>query len=169
MAILITERLTKVPQDTYQSPAMLNGIQTEPEARAAYEFMTDAEVKPVGLFLHLSLKGTHASPDGIVGSDGLLEVKCPQPAAHLATLLGEPIPDRYIKQMQWQMLCAGRNWCDFVSYSPVFPEDMKLFVKRVVRDGKMLNELENDVRSFLLELEDKLAALQSRYQREEAA
>jgi putative phage-type endonuclease len=163
MAILIIERLTGAPQESYQSPAMLHGIETEPQARAAYEFLMDAKVRQVGLFSHPTLKGTHASPDGLVDSDGVFEAKCPQSAAHLATLLGEPIPDKYIKQVQWQMRCCDRAWCDFVSYCPAFPAGMDFFLKRIERDDRLIKMLESDVGDFLDELEAKLAKLQSRF------
>ena len=169
MATLIIERLTGIPQDVYQNAAMLHGIETEPEARAAYCFYRDVEVEQVGLVLHPTLSGTHASPDGLVGSDGLLEVKCPQPAAHLATLLGDPPQGKYLIQMQWQMACTGRKWTDFVSYSPSFPESMKLHVQRVKRDDKTIEQLEKDVALFLKEVDDKVAALRSQYETSEAA
>lgn len=167
MARLLVERLTGQEQDAYQNAAMLHGIETEPEARVAYEFRTNADVMPIGLVRHPTIEGTHASPDGLVGVDGLVEIKCPQPAAHLATLLGEPIPDKYIVQMQWQMRCCDRTasirptrWCDFVSYSPAFPEAMRLHVKRVPRHDARIIELEMEVRTFLDELSAKMEELQ---------
>lgn len=163
MARIIAERLTGIPQDTYQSAAMLHGIETEPEARAAYCFRTDADVREVGLLLHPTIKGTHASPDGLAGDDGLVEIKCPQPAAHLDTLLSARVPDKYITQMQWQMRCCDRSWCDYVSYSPHFPESMRLWIKRVHRDDKMIAELEREVTAFLAELDEKVRALTEAY------
>lgn len=163
MATVIVERLTGATQPTFQSQAMLEGTEREPEARSLYEFMTDADVMLVGLVRHPTVQGTHASPDGLIGADGLIEIKCPQPAQHLATLLGEKLTDRYIVQMQWQMACTGRAWCDFVSFNPDFPEAMQLFVQRVKRDDKRITELGKEVVSFLGEVEDKLGALKSRY------
>ena len=160
MAALIVERLTGQPQDTYQNAAMLHGIQTEPEARAAYSFFQDVDVQEVGLIRHPIIEGTHASPDGLVGDEGLLEIKCPQPAAHLDALLGKPIADKYIIQMLWQMQCCGRIWCDFVSYSPAFPENMRMFIKRVERDEGRIRELEMAVTTFLSELDETIAALE---------
>jgi putative phage-type endonuclease len=169
MARLILERLTGVPQDIYQTQAMLDGVEREPEARAAYQFMTSAEVREVGLIMHPILAGTHASPDGLIGEDGLLEIKCPQPAAHLATLLGEPIPQKYIYQMLWQMRCANRAWCDFVSFNPQFPPEMQLFIQRIRRDDAAIFDMEKDIGAFLTELDEKVAALRSRYLTAEAA
>jgi putative phage-type endonuclease len=170
MASLILERLTGKPQDSYTNAAMQHGVDTEPEARAAYEFHADADVTLVGLVRHPSIVGTHASPDGLVGQSGVLEIKCPQPAAHLALLEGEPIPSKYLIQVQWQIRCCDREWGDFVSYNPFFPERMRLFAQRVPRDDKHITELEASVRDFLSELEEKLSALVSRYgERKEAA
>ena len=121
MARKIVERLTGMPQDTYVNAAMQDGIDTEPEARVAYEFLRNVEVVEIGLIRHPSIRDTHASPDGLIGEDGLLEIKCPQSAKHIETLLGQAIDGRYVTQMQWQMACSGRQWCDFVSYDPRHP------------------------------------------------
>jgi putative phage-type endonuclease len=162
-ARLLVERLTGIPQDTYSNAAMQHGIDTEPEARAAYQFETGVLVGKVGLFKHPSIVGTHASPDGTVGDDGLVEIKCPSTATHIETLLGETIPSKYIIQCQWQMACTGRQWCDWASYDNRLPESMQLFKKRISRDMRHIAELETQVIAFLSELDAKLAALTSRY------
>lgn len=164
MARLVVERLTGEPQDSYQSAAMVHGIETEPEARLAYEFWRNEEVRQVGLILHPTIAHTHASPDGLVGDEGLVEIKCPQPAQHLATLLGEAIQEKYIIQMQWQMRCCDRSWCDFVSYNPSFPESMQLFVRRVHRDDKRIAELEEQVAPFLLDVHKTVERLRGEYE-----
>lgn len=155
----LIERLTGRPVETYKSQAMLEGIEREPEARRTYCMMFDVEVEPVGLVRHPFITGSHASPDGFVGTRGLVEIKCPQPPAHLETLLrNEPERD-YVVQMQWQMSCTGRDWCDFVSYCPAFPGRYALFTGRVERDAKLIWELEEQVTDFLVELEKKLHKL----------
>lgn len=164
MATLIVEQLTGRPQDGFQSAAMLHGIETEPEARDAYSFYQNADVIQVGLVRHPSIGGTHASPDGLVGSDGLVEIKCPQPAAHLETLLTQTMPNKYVLQALWQMACCDRSWCDLVSYSPAFPESMRLFVKRIERDPAKIAELEGEVIAFLQEVRERVDALRSRYE-----
>lgn len=169
MATMVVERLTGSSQDAYQTPAMLYGTETEPEARAAYAFLQNVDVAQVGLVRHPSIDRSHASPDGLVGNNGLLEIKCPQPAAHLALLLGKPIPDKYIVQMLWQMTCCGRDWCDFASYCPAFPHDMRLFVHRVGRDAERIAELESAVRVFLGEIDETVAKLTSLYRIQQAA
>jgi putative phage-type endonuclease len=163
LARLVAERLTGVPQDSYTNAAMLHGVETEPEARAAYQFEAGVLVKQVGLIRHPTIVGTHASPDGMVGDDGLVELKCPNTATHLETLLGAPVPPKYITQCQWQMACTGRSWCDWGSYDNRLPESMQLHIRRVQRDDRHIAELEAQVREFLAELDAKLAALTSRY------
>jgi putative phage-type endonuclease len=169
MAELIVERLTGVPQDTFQSLAMLHGIETEPLARAAYAFLTDTEVVEVGIVKHPTIAWAHASPDGLVGNPGLIEIKCPMSSTHIDTLLGAATPDKYIVQMQWQMACCGRAWCDWCSFDPRLPAAMQLHVRRVARDDKRIASLEKDVTDFLAELDEKLANLTRLYSVAEAA
>ncbi len=165
IARLIVERLTGQRQDGYVTAAMQNGIDTEEEARLAYEFHSDCDVAQIPFERHPTIKWSHASPDGLIGNAGLVEIKCPQPAAHLDQLLGggAAIPAKYITQMQWQMTCTKRAWCDFVSYCPAYPEHMRLFIHRVPRDDKMIAELEAAVVEFLRELDAKLAALMAKF------
>ncbi len=163
MAAIITERLTGIPHETYQNAAMIHGIETESEARDAYAFRSNADVRTAGLYRHPTICWTHASPDGLVGENGLVEIKCPTSATHLDTLLGAGLPAKYVTQMQWQMACTGRAWCDFVSYDPRMPEAMRLYVKRVTRDKTVIAGLERDIVCFLAELDEKVIALRSRY------
>jgi putative phage-type endonuclease len=163
MAELVVERLTGVPTEGYQNAAMQWGHQYEPEARAAYEFKTDATVEIIGLATHPTIKGSHASPDGLIGDDGLVEIKCPNSATHIERLLTGAVEGKYVTQMQWQMACTGRKFCDFVSYDPRMPEPMRLYVKRFARDDVFIASLENDVRDFVAELSGKVDALRRLY------
>jgi putative phage-type endonuclease len=163
MARLTAERLTARPLDTYVNQAMRDGIEREPEARAAYQFARGVLVQKVGLVKHPTISGTHASPDGRVGADGMIEIKSPTHATHLDTLLGAPIPQKYLYQMMWQLRCDCRQWCDFVSYHPDFPENMQLHITRVERDDALIAAIETQVREFLAELEAKIEALSKRY------
>ena len=169
MAELVAERLTGQPAERFQNDAMRWGSEKEPEARAAYEFTHNVTVEEVGFVPHPLIADTGASPDGYVGNLGLIEIKSPNTATHIETLLGEVVPGKYSLQMQWQMACTGRHWCDFVSYDPRLPPSMQLFVKRVERDASLIGDMESEVRSFLRELEQKVTALRSRYALEEAA
>lgn len=160
MAQLIVERLTGTPTDTFTSGPMLWGVENEPLARDAYAFRTDAEVTEVGLVRHPKIAKTHASPDGLVGDNGLLEIKCPNSATHQDTLLGGSVPGKYRTQIAWQLACTGRQWCDFVSFDPRLPGNMRLFVRRLHKDELGIPELENEARHFLTELDAKLDQLQ---------
>ncbi len=163
-ARLVVERLTGEPMESYVNAAMQHGIDTEPLARIAYEFYSGETVEQTGIAKHPDIAWTHASPDGLVGDRGLIEIKAPQPAQHLATLDGQPIAEKYILQMQWQMRCCDRDWCDFVSFSPAFPESMRLFVKRIPRDDTAIAAIEKDVTDFLTELRDTVHRLRAKYE-----
>ena len=160
---LICERLTGCVAPSFTNAAMIHGTETEPEARRAYEFFIDRDVQQVGFIPHPEIENAGASPDGFVGDDGLLELKCPQSATHIETLLTGAIPDKYFKQMQFQMACTGREWCDFASYDNRLPERMRLFVKRVERDAEAIAEIETEVRAFIAEIDDTVAQLRARY------
>lgn len=164
MAELICERLTGEPVPFFQSAAMQWGTDTEPMARDAYSFLAFAPVEEVGFVTHPVISGFGASPDGLVGSAGLVEIKCPNTATHIDTLLTETIPAKYVTQMQAQMACTGRAWCDYVSFDPRLPGEMQMWVKRVDRDAEFIAAMEREIEAFLDELTDKLTSLRSRYQ-----
>lgn len=159
MAELIAERLTGETAVAFTNAAMQWGTDKEPEARAAYEFRTDCEVAQVGFVIHPNIADSGASPDGLIGEDGMAEFKCPNTATHIETLLTGKIPEKYITQMQWQMACTGRKWCDFVSFDPRMPETMRFFSRRVERDEALIGRLEDDVHDFLDEMAKKIAQL----------
>lgn len=161
-AQLVCERLTGQRADSFSNAAMQWGTDHEPDARAAYSFMKDVDVEEVGFVDHPSVVLSGASPDGLIGADGLLEIKCPNTATHIETLLSGTIADKYHVQMQWQLACTGRTWCDFVSYDPRMPEELRLFVQRVPRDAERIAELEREVTSFIADVDrtcDRLRAL----------
>ena len=164
MAELLCERLTGSAEDRFTNAAMAWGTETEPQARAAYEFITGRAVEEVGFVDHPSIAMAGASPDGLVGDDGLIEIKCPNTATHIETLLTETIPSKYRMQMLWQMACTGRAWCDFASFDPRLPGDMQLFIARVTPEPGEIDALESGVREFLAELDAKISALRSKYQ-----
>jgi len=159
MAQLICERLTGVVAESFTTPAMQWGIDQEPHARAAYSAKTGNLVDEVGFIDHPEIEGAGASPDGVVEEDGLIEIKCQSLANSLDFILTEKIPSRYRMQMQWQMACTGRPWCDFVSYDARLPENLRLLVIRVDRDDGRIKELEQEVKEFLQELDDKVNKL----------
>ena len=168
MAELVAERLTGVRSEGFTNAAMQWGTDQEPEARTAYEFYRDATVAEIGFVAHPTIADTGASPDGLVGHDGLVEIKCPNTATHLETLLGSTLAEKYILQIQWQLACTGRQWCDFASYDPRLPESMRLFVERVKRDDAAIAAIEKDVAEFLAELRLTVHRLQKRYEPDNA-
>ena len=163
LAELVAERLTGRPAERFSNAAMQWGTTTEPDARAAYSFYTGADVKTVGLVQHPGIPMSAASPDGLVGDDGLVEIKCPNTATHIETLLGGAVPGNYRTQIQWQLACTGRQWCDFVSFDPRLPEHLRLFIRRIERDDTTIRDLDREVRIFLADLNATIAALQSKY------
>lgn len=162
-AELVAERLTRTPASSFSNSAMQWGVDTEPHARAAYEFRTDASCGEAAFIKHPMIEWAGASPDGFVGADGLVEFKCPNTATHIDTLLSESVPEKYRMQMQWQMACSGRAWCDFVSFDPRLPEEMRIFLRRVPRDNAAIGDLERQVEIFLGEVDDTLKRLRQAY------
>ena len=163
MAELIVERLTGRPEDSFQSPAMTWGTNTEPLARAAYEAHKGVLVEEVGFVPHPTIPMAGASPDGLVDMDGLVEIKCPNTATHIETLMTGNVPLKYVLQMHWQMICTGREWCDFVSFDPRMPEGMQLFVARFMYSNDTASDLIKEVTAFLKELGDKVSSLKEKY------
>lgn len=160
-ARIIAERLTGICAESFSSSAMQWGVDNEPIARANYEVLHGVDVDQVGFILHPEIKMTGASPDGLIGDDGLIEIKCPNTATHIDYILGGVPPTDYRNQMLWQMECTGRKWCEFVSYDPRMPEDMQLFVVRYMRDEDRIKELRAGVMKFLDEVNEVLEKLQS--------
>lgn len=159
LAQLVAERLIGQAADSFKSGAMQHGTETEPMARMAYETETGQMVTEVAMIQHPKIEMAGASPDGLVGEDGLVEIKCPNTSTHIATLMADKAPSGYMAQMQWQMACTGRAWVDFVSFDPRMPEDMQLFIKRVPRDEKLIAEYEAEVIKFLAEVQETVDKL----------
>lgn len=172
---LANERLTKAPRiDTYKSVDMIAGTEGEPEARKAYEFAYGVEIVECGLIDHPTIAMSGASPDGLVGTDGLVEMKCPILTTHQAWLLDGTIPKQYELQRQWQLACTGRKWCDFISFldskrwpPPDYDEfdrrGMRLFVRRAYRDEAKIAEIEAAVIKFLREVQERYETLDRRF------
>ncbi len=161
---LVAERLTGVPiESTYKSASMERGSVMEENARAAYEFRGGEEVTLVGFIPHPTLQWSGASPDGLVGKYGVVEFKCPELRTHVDFLLGGSIPKNYRCQMQWEMECANKRWCDFGSYNPNLPPEMRLHIRRIEYGGEEIEELRREVPIILREVENKLEELRSRF------
>lgn len=156
---LLTEILTGRPIEHYVSTAMDFGTENEPLARASYEIKKGVEVERIGYVRHSAIPGAGASPDGLVGEDGLIEIKVPNTTTHLGYLIAEEVPSDYRPQMLWQMACTGRQWCDFVSYDPRLPSEFGLFVVRYERDEKAIAAMELEVEKFIMELDEMVTRL----------
>ena len=158
---LVVQRLTNKQGESFTNAAMEWGTEQEPFARMAYEAHTGTFVKEEGFVDHPTIEGFGCSPDGIVG-EGLIEIKAPNTANHIETVLENKAPSKYIPQMQCQMACTGAKWCDFVSFDPRVPEDLQLFVVRVERDQEYIDAMEVEVKQFLSEVLDLFNQLKAR-------
>lgn len=165
-AQLVCERLTGAVEPSYCNAAMQWGIDTEPQARDAYQVHALCTVEEIAFVNHPTIEMAGCSPDGLIGDDGLCEIKCPITATHIDTLLSGGVADKYVKQIQFQLACTERQWCDFVSFDPRLPETMQLFVKRIERDDELIGEIETEIRSFLIEIEETVEQLRARYERQ---
>jgi putative phage-type endonuclease len=162
-AQIVAEILTGRPQeDGYTNAEMQWGIDNEILARGAYQVARDADVEPVGFVLHPTIDRAGASPDGLAGPSGLVEIKCPKTATHLQYLLAGEVPTKYQPQMLWQMACAEAAWTDFVSYDPRLSPELQLFVVRFPRDAERIKKMEFEVLYFLEEVDAMLEQLRSR-------
>jgi hypothetical protein len=141
--------------ERYVSRDMQIGSETEELARAEYALHSDGKITEVGLFVHPTLKAG-ASPDGLVNDEGLIEIKCRKIANHVHTLKTGQVPDEFQDQIFGQLWLTGRKWCDYVSYVPELPSNAQLFIKRVYRDEKRIQNLETEVRKFLTELDQEM-------------
>lgn len=149
----VAEGNTVEIEEGFQSADMRRGIELEPEARVVYEFYANADVVEEGFIDHPTIEWAGCSPDGLVGEDGLIELKCPRLKKHMVTHKTREIDKVYLHQIDWQMACTGRQWCDFLSYHPGVPEKARLFVKRIERSDERIAFLEREVSAFLIEVE----------------
>lgn len=153
-AKLLAETLTGMAiLDRFVTPEMAWGDEQEQYARTAYEIALGVDAEQVGFVLHPTIDRSGCSPDGLIGDDGMVQIKCPNTATHLEYLISDDIPADYQLQMQWEMVCCDREWSDFVSYDPRLPNHLRMFVKRLVRDNSRIFELEQAVQQFLYEMD----------------
>ena len=149
---LAIQRVTGVVEESFTNDAMQWGKDHEDQARVAYEVASGNFVDQVAFVDHPTIKWFGASPDGLINQDGLVEIKCPNSATHWSYIKDDGPPTKYYIQMQAQMACTGRSWCDFVSYDPRMPERSQLFIKRVMREDAYIAEMEAEVKKFLDEV-----------------
>lgn len=156
---LVVERLTGEQEPFFTNEYMQWGTDTEPQARMAYEAYKNVLVDEEGFIDHPTIANFGCSPDGLVGEEGLIEIKCMSSKNAVETLISGKAPSKYIPQMQTQMAVTGRKWCDFVSFDPRLPEDLQLFVVRVERDDEYIANLEEEVSAFLKEVDETVIKL----------
>jgi putative phage-type endonuclease len=150
---LAIQRVTGQIEEGFTNDAMQWGKDHEAQARVAYEVVSGNFVDQIGFVEHPSITWFGCSPDGLVNDNGLVEIKCPNSATHWSYIRADGPPNKYYIQMQSQMACTGRDWCDFVSYDPRMPDRSQLFIKRVMREDSYIAEMEEEVKKFLDEVE----------------
>ncbi|QEE11715.1 YqaJ viral recombinase family protein [Bartonella krasnovii] len=156
---LMTERLTEEISQSYITPAMQWGIDYEEDPLREYAFIYDTEVTRCGFIQHPTIQMAGASPDGLIGEDGLIEIKCPQSSNHLRFFIDGNIKSEYYAQMQFQMACTGRKWCDFMSYNPNFvgkSTGLRMKIKRINRDEEQIEQINQAVEIFLAEIDQEM-------------
>lgn len=159
---LAIERLTgKVVMSSFKSKPMMKGNEDEPLAREHYEFINDADVRQVAFVLHPLIPMAGVSPDGLIGEDGVLEIKCPNLETHVEYLLTRKIPGNYMTQVQWELACTGRQYCDWMTYCKEMPIHLRSMIIRVHRDESRISALESAAVQFNKEIEQLIIKLEA--------
>jgi len=156
---LVAERLTGEISESFSSAAMEWGVVNEEKAAMAYEVSKDTLLDRTGFWKHPTIPWLGCSPDRLAGSDGLVEIKCPDTSTHIDYWLAKQVPSEYVKQVQGQIWVMERDWCDFASYDPRLPEKNRLLVVRAYRDEKLIKQMEEEVKKFLDEVEELIIKL----------
>lgn len=160
---LIAERLVGTTISGARNAAMQRGVEKEAEARDRYQRLTNLPVTEAPFVPHPHIGMAGASPDGFVGDDGLVEIKCPTSQTAVEVLLTEEVDEQYVAQIQWQLACTGRAWCDYVVFDDRLPETMQMFVKRIERNDALIREVEKEVREFISEISADVERLWNKY------
>jgi hypothetical protein len=145
---LVAERLTGQAEEHVVSKEMKWGTETEPFARGAYEMHSGVMVDQVGFIVHPTMDYFGGSPDALVGADGVYEAKCPKTTTHLEWMMAGVLPTEHEPQCMTNIAVSEREWCDFMSYDPRLPEDLRKFIVRLYRDDKRIAEIEAEVKRF---------------------
>lgn len=160
---LIAERLVGTTISQQRNAAMQRGIEKEAEARDRYQRITNLPVTEAPFVPHPHIGDAGASPDGYVGDEGLVEIKCPTSQTAVEVLLTEEVDDQYLAQIQWQLACTGRAWCDYVVFDDRLPPSMQMFVKRIERNDELIRSVEKEVREFIAEISADIERLWNKY------
>ena len=159
---LALQRATKVIEPSYTNSAMEWGTATEPQARVAYEVASHNFVDQIAFVDHPTIEWFGCSPDGLVGDEGLIEIKCPNSATHWEYYKSKEPPKKYWIQMQAQMAVTGRKWCDFVSFDPRMPERSQLLIVNVPRDSEFILFMEAEIKQFLNEVQTEVTLMENK-------
>ena len=162
LADLVVERLTGNKTESFTNAAMQWGVDQEPLARAEYEVKTGNFVDQIAFVDHPTIVNFGCSPDGLVGDDGLIEIKCPNTATHIDYVMQDKVPTKYIPQIQCQLAVTGRKWCDFVSFDPRLPDGLQILIVRLERDDEYIEKLEARVVKFLDEVNSAVNGLKEK-------
>lgn len=162
LADLVVERLTGNKTESFTNAAMQWGVDQEPLARAEYEVKTGNFVDQIAFVDHPTIVNFGCSPDGLVGDDGLIEIKCPNTATHIDYVMQDKVPTKYIPQIQCQLAVTGRKWCDFVSFDPRLPDGLQILIVRLDRDDEYIEKLEARVVKFLDEVNSAVNGLKEK-------
>ncbi len=151
---ILAERMTDIIREVYVTPAMQHGIDTEPAAKLAYEEATGNKVMPAPFVPHPSIENFGASPDGLIGREGLLECKCPTSTKFIAWKLAGVVPEEHKPQLLAQLACTRRQWVDFCAYDPRMPEGKRLFIRRFEPSQDEIQAVEQEAEKFLDEVDE---------------
>jgi putative phage-type endonuclease len=162
LADLVVERLTGNKTESFTNSAMQWGVDQEPLARAEYEVKTGNFVDQIAFVDHPTIVNFGCSPDGLVGEDGLIEIKCPNTATHIDYVMQDKVPTKYVPQIQCQLAVTGRKWCDFVSFDPRLPDGLQMLIVRLERDDEYIEKLEDRVIKFLDEVNSAVNGLKEK-------
>lgn len=147
---LIGERITEEAAELpFQTKATIRGHEQEGVALELYEAREDVKVQTVGIILN---RGIGYSPDGLVGTDGLIEIKTKLPKFQVGVILSGEVPKEHVAQCQGGLWASDREWIDFISYWPGMP----LFVKRMNRDEAMIRKIAERVKLFYEILDERM-------------
>jgi putative phage-type endonuclease len=163
---LAIQRVTGVVEETFKNEAMIRGTEEEPKAREAYQQITKTFVEELPFVKHNTIEWFGCSPDGIIrnndGTYNLLEIKNPNSATHWSYIKAGEIPTKYKIQMMAQMACTGAEWCDFFSFDSRMPEGSQYFIARLQRDASFIDDMENEVKTFLEEVAHETKLMENR-------
>ncbi|MDC0183035.1 YqaJ viral recombinase family protein [Nitrosomonadales bacterium] len=159
MQDLIFERISGSPTKNIVTAPMARGLELESEARKAYELQNEIVILS-GFIEHPTIKDAGASPDGLIGDDGLIEIKCLNKKSHEEIIRKQVLPRQYYIQIQFQLACTQRLWCDFVAYHP--DADKPLYVQRIKPEIKLIKEIHEKALVFISEVEEKYREMKKR-------